>query len=94
MTLKKAITTIKLSAANHGKLHALETLAVEHRRVVQAYIDWLIEHKMREPDKYADVADVPTCRPASRPAGNAALGNKPAGLSNPGSATSALIYPC
>jgi Putative transposase DNA-binding domain len=62
MTLKKAITDLKLSAANPGKLHALEALAIEHQRVVQAYIDWLIEHEMREPDKYADVpaTDVPT----------------------------------
>ena len=63
MTLQKAITDLKLSATNHGKLHALDALAVEYQRVVQAYIDWLIEHEMREPNKYADlpVADVPTC---------------------------------
>src|SRR5258708_7922481 len=62
MTLKKAITDLKLSAANHSKLQALEALAVEFQRVVQRYIDWLIEHEMREPDKYADIpaADVPT----------------------------------
>jgi Putative transposase DNA-binding domain len=63
MTVKKAITDLKLSAANHGKLRALEALALEHQRVVQAYCDWLIAHEVREPDKYADlpVADVPTC---------------------------------
>src|SRR5258708_6516272 len=63
MTLKKAITDLKLSAANHSKLQALEALAVEFQRVVQRYIDWLIEHEMREPNKYADLplADVPTC---------------------------------
>ena len=55
MTLKKAITDLRLSAANHGKLRALEPLAVEHQRVVQAYLDWLIEHEMREPDRYADI---------------------------------------
>jgi IS605 OrfB family transposase len=63
MTLKKAITDLKLNTANHGKLIALEALALEHQRVVQAYIEWLIEHEMRASDKYADlpVADVPTC---------------------------------
>jgi IS605 OrfB family transposase len=62
MTLKKAITDLALTAANDGKRHALDALAVEHQRVVQAYIDWLIEHEMREPNRYADIpaADVPT----------------------------------
>jgi Putative transposase DNA-binding domain len=62
MTLKKAITDLTLSAATHCKLHALESLAIEYQRVVQAYTDWLIEREMREPNKYADIpaADVPT----------------------------------
>ncbi len=62
MTIKKAITDLKLTAANHGKLHALDALAVEYQRVVQAYLDWLIGHEMREPNQYADLpeADVPT----------------------------------
>jgi hypothetical protein len=61
MTLKKAITDLKLSAANRGKLRALEPLALEYQRVVQAYIDWLIEHEVRQPNKYANlpVADLP-----------------------------------
>ena len=87
MTLKKAITDLKLNAANHGKLHVLEPLAVEHQRVVQAYIDWLIEHEIREPDKYADlpVADVPTSLSArwQRCAWQQAW-------SNPGTATNAV----
>jgi putative transposase len=62
MTLKKAITDLKLTAANDGKLHALEALAIEHQRIVQAYCGWLIEHEVREPNKYADIpsGDVPT----------------------------------
>lgn len=62
MTIKKAITDLKLDAANSGKLAALELLAVEHQRVVQVYVDWLIAHAVREPDKYADIpaTDVPT----------------------------------
>lgn len=62
MTIKKAITDLKLSAANDGKLQALDALAVEHQRVAQAYVDWLIAHAVREPDKYAALptTDVPT----------------------------------
>jgi len=62
VTIKKAITDLKLDAANSGKLEALDALAVEHQRVVQAYCDWLIAHAVREPDKYADIpaTDVPT----------------------------------
>ncbi|MEK7441040.1 MAG: transposase [Chloroflexota bacterium] len=61
MTIKKAITDLKLAAANGGKLEALDALAVEHQRVVQAYCDWLIARAVREPDKYADIpTDVPT----------------------------------
>jgi hypothetical protein len=87
MTLKKAITDLKLTAANHCKLHALEALALEHQRVVQAYCDWLISHTVREPDKYADIpaAEVPTCLSARWQR----LGNKAAGLSSPGTAMSA-----
>lgn len=55
MTIKKAITDLKLDAANGGKLDSLNTLAVEHQRVVQAYCDWLIAHVVCEPDKYADI---------------------------------------
>jgi IS605 OrfB family transposase len=55
MTLKKAIADLKLSAANDVKLDALEAIALEYQRVVQAYIDWLIEHEIREPDKYVDI---------------------------------------
>ncbi len=62
VTIKKAITDLKLDAANSGKLEALESLAVEHQRVVQVYVDWLIAHAVREPDKYADIpaTEVPT----------------------------------
>lgn len=62
MTIKKAITDLKLDDANNGKLTALDVLAVEHQRVTQVYVDWLIAHEVREPNKYADVptADVPT----------------------------------
>jgi len=55
VTIKKAITDLKLDAANGGKLDSLNTLAVEHQRVVQAYVDWLITHAVREPEKYADL---------------------------------------
>jgi hypothetical protein len=60
--VKKAITHLKLDQANPSKLAKLDALAVEHQRVLQAYVDWLIAHEMREPDKYADLpeAEVPT----------------------------------
>lgn len=60
--MKKAITHLKLDHANPSKLAKLDELAVEHQQVLQAYVDWLIAHVVREPDKYADLpeADVPT----------------------------------
>jgi len=60
--VKKAITHLKLDQANPGKLHKLDELAVEHPRVVQAYVDWLIAHEICQPDKYADIpqAEAPT----------------------------------
>ena len=62
MTLKKAITDLKLTAANCSKLDALDALAVEHQQLVQTYIDWLITRSVREPNKYAALpeADRPT----------------------------------
>jgi IS605 OrfB family transposase len=60
--VKKAITHLKLNQANGGKLHQLDELAAEHGRVVQAYVDWLIGHAVRQPNKYADIPeqDIPT----------------------------------
>ena len=60
--VKKAITHLKLDRANPGKLQSLDELAVEHQRVVQAYVDWLIAHAVRQPDKYAHIPeqDIPT----------------------------------
>ena len=60
--VKKAITHLKLEQANPGKLHRLDELAVEHQRVVQAYVNWLIAHAMSQPDKYAHIPeqDIPT----------------------------------
>ena len=60
--MKKAITHLKLEQANPSKLAKLDELAVEHQRVVQAYVDWLIAHEQRQPNKYAVIpeSDVPT----------------------------------
>jgi putative transposase len=60
--VKKAITHLKLDRANPGKLHQLDELAAEHQRVVQGYVSWLIQHEVRQPDKYAGIpaAEVPT----------------------------------
>jgi len=60
--VKKAITHLKLDQANPSKLQKLAELAAEHQRVVQAYVDWLIAHAIRQPNKYADIPeqDVPT----------------------------------
>jgi hypothetical protein len=60
--VKKAITHLKLDQANPGKLAKLDELAVEHQRVVQAYVTWLIAHEQREPDKYANIpeAEIPS----------------------------------
>jgi IS605 OrfB family transposase len=60
--VKKAITHLKLDQANLGKLEKLDELALEHQRVVQTYVDWLIAHEVRQPDKYAAIpeVDIPT----------------------------------
>jgi hypothetical protein len=60
--MKKAITHLRLDQANPGKLQKLDELAAEHQRVAQAYVDWLIRHEVRQPDKYAPVPeqDIPT----------------------------------
>jgi len=60
--VKKAITHLKLSQANLGKLQKLNDLAAEHQRVVQAYVDWLIQGEIHQPNKYAGLpeAEIPT----------------------------------
>jgi hypothetical protein len=60
--VKKAITHLKLNQAHSGKLQKLDELAAEYGRVVQAYVDWLIGHEVRQPNKYADIPeqDIPT----------------------------------
>ena len=55
--MKKAITHIKLDRANLSKIHKLDELAAEHQQVVQAYVDWLIAHEVRQPDKYAAIPE-------------------------------------
>ena len=55
--MKKAIPHLKLNQANAGKLQKLDELAAEHGRVVQAYVDWLIGHEVRRPNKYADIPE-------------------------------------
>ena len=55
--VKKAITHLKLDQANPGKLQKLDALAAEHQRVMQAYVNWLIAHEIRQPDKYAAVPE-------------------------------------
>jgi len=60
--MKKAIPHLKLKQANSRKLQKLDELANEHPRVVQAYVDWLIQGEIRQPDKYATIpeAEIPT----------------------------------
>jgi hypothetical protein len=55
--VKKAITHLKLDQANAGKVHKLDALAAEYMRVVQAYVDWLIQRQVKEPDKYAAIPE-------------------------------------
>ena len=51
--MKKAITHLKLDQANPAKLQKLDELAVEYQRIMQTYVDWMISHEIRQPDKYA-----------------------------------------
>ena len=63
--IRKAITHLKLDQANPGKLQKLDELALEHQRVVQAYVDWLIAHEVRQPDKYALIPEQEISTPLS-----------------------------
>jgi hypothetical protein len=56
---KKAITHLKLNAANASKLAALDAVAEEYRRVVQVFVDGLIDAQTHEPNKYADYPQFP-----------------------------------
>jgi putative transposase len=58
MKLKKAITHLKLSQANRGKLNKLTHLATEYIRVVQAFVDHIYDHKAT--NKYADLPPIET----------------------------------
>src|SRR5579859_894247 len=56
----KAICNLKLSAANDGKLAALDAVAEEYLRLAQCYVDGLIETESRAPDKYGALPEVAT----------------------------------
>jgi hypothetical protein len=55
--MKKAITHLKFDRANARKRGKLDELSVEYLRVTQRYIDWLIDHEQREPNKYAPIPE-------------------------------------
>ena len=55
--MKKAITHLKLDQANPGKLKELDELAAEYQRILQTYVDWLISHAIRQPDKYTSLPE-------------------------------------
>jgi putative transposase len=57
---KKAITHLKLNLANPSKLAALDAVGEEYRRVMQIFVEGLIDAENRQPDKYADVPRLPT----------------------------------
>jgi putative transposase len=58
MKLKKAITHLKLSQANPGKLSKLNQLATEYLRVVQAFVDYIYDHRIT--NKYCDTPPIET----------------------------------
>ncbi|MBM3238041.1 transposase [Candidatus Poribacteria bacterium] len=64
--VKKAITHLKLDAANRGKLQKLSSVANEYMRVTQAYVDLLIKQEIKEPDKYASVPEKEVQTPLSK----------------------------
>ena len=63
--MKKAITHLKLKQVNSGKLQKLDELANEHQRVVPAYVDWLIQGEICQPDKYATIPEAEIATPLS-----------------------------
>ncbi len=63
--MKKAVTHLKLNQTNPGKLQKLDELAGEHQRVVQAYVNWLISHEIRQPNQSADLPQEAVSTPLS-----------------------------
>lgn len=61
--MKRAITHLKLEAANGGKLAALDAVGEVYQAVVQRFVNHLIRQEVREPDKYGEIpgerAEVP-----------------------------------
>ena len=55
--MKKAITHLKLDQANPAKLERLDELSAEYQRMVQAYVDWMISHEIRQPEKYDHIPE-------------------------------------
>src|SRR5579871_1549545 len=51
----KAVTCLKLDAANARKVEALEAVAAAYMALTQAYVDYLIDTDSRTPDKEADL---------------------------------------
>jgi len=63
--MKKALTHLKLEHANAAKRQKLNELAAEVMRVIQAYVDWLIDRQVQEPNKYADIPESDISTPLS-----------------------------
>jgi hypothetical protein len=85
--VKKAITHLKLDQANPSKLERLDELAAEYQRILQAYVDWMISHAIRQPDKYDHIPE-----PNFPIDGSAAPGSKPVGSCDLGTAMLAKTH--
>jgi transposase len=56
----KAITYLKLSASNAGKLKALDAVSAAYLALAQDYVDYLIDTAQHEPDPKADLPSFKT----------------------------------
>ena len=57
--MKKAITHIKLDDANQRKSHELDKVADAYLTLVQAYIDHIFDHDLRDVGKYDPLPPIP-----------------------------------
>ena len=53
--MKKAITHLKLGNANRRKLNELDKVAEAYLSLVQAYVDHIFDHDLRDVNKYDSV---------------------------------------
>jgi putative transposase len=58
--MKRAITHLKLDDANAGKLQKLDAVAAAYMTLVQQYVDYIVEHDVRDAHKFDPLPAIET----------------------------------